>query len=161
MIIAYRLKKEKFMEAVKESANYSIFFILLSILIFKAALSDTGSALDLYAFMHTYHIPEILVVMIFPMLVGIISGLTVAFVGISFPILLYILAPSGVPYIPMIALAYLSGFIGVLFSPLHLCLIYSAEYFKADLAKVFRKLIAPLTTLFIIGSLYSLFLSIV
>ena len=111
--------------------------------------------------MKTYGIPELLVIVLFPMIVGMISGLTVAFVGISFPILLYILAPGGAPYMPMIALAYLSGFIGVLFSPLHLCLIYSAEYFKADLAKVFKKLIYPLITLFIIGSVYSIFLYLI
>ena len=161
MILAYRLERDRFMGALKESMNYSIFLILISILIFKQSLQDTGSATALYSFMKTYGIPEMLVVVLFPMIVGMISGLTVAFVGISFPIMLYILAPGGMPSISMIALAYLSGFIGVLFSPLHLCLIYSAEYFKANLAKVFRKLIYPLATLFAIGSAYSLFLGLI
>ena len=152
------MDKERLKEALKESLNYSIFLIVISIIIFKGALEGTGSAISLYSFMNTYGIPKILVIVVFPMIVGMMSGLTVAFVGISFPILLYMLAPGGVPSISMISLAYLSGFIGVLFSPLHLCLIYSAEYFKANLTKVLRKLVAPLITLFIIGASYSLLL---
>ena len=42
-----------------------------------------------------------------------------------------------------ILLAYVSGMIGLLLTPLHLCLILSADYFKAKLARVY-KYILPL-----------------
>ena len=111
--------------------------------------------------MNLHGIPEIVAVVALPMLVGIMSGITVAFVGISFPILLPILAPAGVVSPSMVALAYLSGFIGVLFSPLHLCLIFSAEYFKANLGGVYRKLYVPLMALFALGAGYSMLLYLI
>ncbi len=161
IIIAYRMDGKSLYEALKESANYSIFLILISVIIFNTALTDTGAASTLLSSLRSYGIPEIIVVIVFPMIVGMMSGLTVAFVGISFPMLLPALAPGGMTSISMVALAYLSGFIGVLFSPLHLCLIYSSEYFKADLSKVFKKLTAPLITLFTFGFIYSMSLGMI
>jgi hypothetical protein len=40
-------------------------------------------------------------------------------------------------------LAYASGFCGVLLSPLHLCLVLTKDYFKAELRKVYGILLAP------------------
>ncbi len=159
MIAAYRLNMEKLREALRESLNYGIFLIVIAVILYNAALEDTGVALALREFMRIHGIPEILVVIAFPMIVGMMSGLTVAFVGISFPMIMGMLAPGGVPSMPMISLAYLSGFIGVLFSPLHLCLVYSSKYFEADLTVVFRKLAVPLITLFVLGASYSALLS--
>jgi len=42
-----------------------------------------------------------------------------------------------------VQLAYTAGFIGVILSPVHLCLILSAAYYKADLNRVFRLLYIP------------------
>jgi hypothetical protein len=41
----------------------------------------------------------------------------------------------------MLALA--AGFVGVLLSPLHLCLLLSNEYFQTTLGRVFRYLLRP------------------
>jgi len=43
----------------------------------------------------------------------------------------------------MLALAFGSGFAGVMLSPVHLCLVLTREYFEADLAKVYRRLWVP------------------
>ncbi len=158
LMLVYRLDREKMGIALKESLNYGIFLIILAIIVFKGALEYTGAVEALPAFMSLHGIPEMLAVVVLPMLVGIMSGITVAFVGISFPILLPILVPGGVVSPPMVALAYLSGFIGVLFSPLHLCLVFSTEYFKADLGRVYRRLYIPLMTLFLLGAGYSMML---
>jgi hypothetical protein len=37
--------------------------------------------------------------------------------------------------------AFTAGFIGVLLSPVHLCLVLTREYFKADLWGIYRKTI--------------------
>jgi hypothetical protein len=41
-------------------------------------------------------------------------------------------------------LAYTSGEVGLLLSPVHLCFVLSAEYFKANLGKVYRYTLPPL-----------------
>jgi len=50
-------------------------------------------------------------------------------------------------------LAYVSGFIGVLLSPVHICLLLTNEYFGSDLSKVFSK--------YLLKSCLSLFLLLI
>ena len=63
-------------------------------------------------------------------------------VGIAFPILLPIIGVKN-PDLTYAMLAYAGGVSGYLLSPLHLCLIVSCAYFKADFIKVWRMLILP------------------
>jgi len=51
-------------------------------------------------------------------------------------------------------LALVSGFVGVLLSPLHLCLLLSNAYFKTTLAPVYRLLWQLCTILFSAAGLY-------
>ena len=148
-------------KALRESARMDIFLIILAIMVFKGALENTDAVYALPEFMEMHGIPSVIAIILLPMIVGVMAGITVAFVGITFPILLPMLAPAGVVSPSMLALAYLAGFVGVLFSPMHLCLIFSTEYFKADMSKVYRKLAVPLTSLFALGTIYSLLIKII
>jgi hypothetical protein len=47
-----------------------------------------------------------------------------------------------------------SGFTGVLLSPLHLCLLLSNAYFETSLMPVYREMIVPLLALLGGGCLY-------
>ena len=77
------------------------------------------------------------------MLIGFSSGLSSAMVGISIPLVTpFILAGGEVNGLAFL-IAYGAGGRGYLLSPLHLCLILSAEYFKARLISVYRYLLPP------------------
>lgn len=67
-----------------------------------------------------------------------------AYVGIVLPLLIPFIAPALELNSYALLLAYTSGEVGLLLSPVHLCLILSAEYFKANLAKVYKYLLPPL-----------------
>ena len=69
------------------------------------------------------------------MMLGLITGVTLAFIAVSFPLLLPLMGGADVN-MRLVMLAYASGFVGCLLSPVHLCLVLSRQYFKADLAKV-------------------------
>jgi hypothetical protein len=56
--------------------------------------------------------------------------------------------------LPYLALALVSGFTGVLLSPLHLCLLLSNAYFETSLMPVYRQMGVPLTMLLGGGGLY-------
>jgi len=53
-------------------------------------------------------------------------------------------------------LAYLSGFVGVILSPSHLCLILTNEYFGSDLMKVYKTLAIPISILMVLGTVITL-----
>jgi len=70
------------------------------------------------------------------------TGLTIAFVGITFPFLLPLMGGMS-PEPGLVAFAFASGFAGVMLSPVHLCLVLTREYFGADFAQVYHRLLLP------------------
>jgi len=85
--------------------------------------------------------------------VGLITGITIAFVGSSFPIVIPLIASldAGANIYPYIMLAMVFGFSGVLLSPVHLCLILSNQYFESSMESVYRHLWKPCVYLMAAG----------
>ena len=48
-------------------------------------------------------------------------------------------------------LAYAGGYAGVMLSPVHLCLVLTAEYFKADLGAVYREVVKPVLAVLLVA----------
>jgi len=136
-------------EVVKQALQPKIIFLLFSVMYFKKLLEVTGAVEALPRVILELDLPIIAVIVITPFLVGLMTGISFAYVGMTFPLL----APFFGSF-DKIALAYLSGYMGMLFSPVHLCLVFSAEYYKADLGKVYRAMLIPGLLLFILGVLY-------
>lgn len=80
-----------------------------------------------------------------PFLVGMVAGINVAFVGATFPLLLGLLHNLGMEsqIIPYLVLASFSGFTGVMISPIHICFVLTCNFFGADVAMAWRRLISP------------------
>ena len=150
---------ETVLRLVKRSANRELLkmvYMIFAILIFKEILEGSGAVEMISEELIMMNIPIFLITIVLPFLVGIITGITVAFVGSTFPILIpliHSLAP-GASLLPYIMLAMTCGFAGVLISPLHLCLILSNEYFKADMKSVYRLLWLPCIGLIMVSCLY-------
>jgi hypothetical protein len=103
-----------------------------------------------------WQIPLVPIAMILPFIVGLVGGITIAFVGATFPILVSLVNTLGQSslMLPYMMLALVCGFAGVLVSPLHLCLLLSNEYFETDLLAVYRCLRLPVVALVAGGFLY-------
>jgi len=87
-----------------------------------------------------------------PFLVGLLTGLTIAPVGITFPILMPLLQGAG--RMEHFMLAYVGGYMGVMLSPVHLCLVLTREYYGADFWRTYR-LVIPLVAV-VTASLFAL-----
>ena len=87
----------------------------------------------------------LVIIALLPFLVGMIAGITIAFVGSTFPILIPMIESMGQSnqMLSYIMLATVCGYVGVLLSPLHLCLILSNEYFQTKLSFVYKHLWYP------------------
>jgi len=129
--------------ALKYGADLQILFLLYSIMLFKATIEAAGAAYTLFSDMQYLGMPAPVILALLPFLMGFATGISMGFVGISLPLLVPFIALGSQVNSYALMLAYISGYVGVLLSPLHLCLILSTEYFKASFAKVY-KLILPL-----------------
>jgi integral membrane protein (TIGR00529 family) len=134
----------------------SMIYLVLSILVFKGMMEDSHAVKAISRELSHLHVPLILVTVILPFLVGGVVGITIAFVGSTFPILILLISTFGeTPFmLAYIMLAITSGFIGVLLSPLHLCLLLSNQYFGTTLNAVYRHLWLPCFCLLISGIIY-------
>jgi integral membrane protein (TIGR00529 family) len=92
-----------------------------------------------------FGIPDVLLMAFLPFICGFTMGSTVGYVGASFPLALSLLGPS--PSFGRLAattvLAFGSGFVGELLSPVHICLVVTAEYFHLRLLRSLASLVPP------------------
>jgi hypothetical protein len=132
---------------ILKSLDWKAAVLIVSVMVFKQMLEASG-ALSAVTKAIPPHGPWAYVMLFAaPFLMGFLTGVNQAFVGISFPMLLPIFG-EGHPDIVLIVFAYVSGFIGILLSPTHLCLVTTLEYFQAELKDVYRIMIVPAAVVF-------------
>lgn len=148
---------------IKVSLTFRLFLMVFGILVFKDLLELSGAVRNIPDEVVRYGIPPVLIVFIVPFLSGLLTGMLVAFVGLSFPII------AGFLYLPEINLSYvflahISGYLGMILSPTHFCLLLTSEYFKAELGQVYKNIIIPVLilaafgfVLYVLGYPWSLF----
>lgn len=137
LLIILLLGKKKY-EDVKYGFKFALRPTFLGVtfaaLFMKIAVLQTNSMYYTYDFFNMFGVPPFVVIILLPYLAGFMTGVTVAYVAATFPLLL-----AYPMTFPAIALAYASGYGGHLTSPVHLCLVLSAQHFKADIYKVIRR----------------------
>ncbi|MBN2062898.1 MAG: DUF401 family protein [Deltaproteobacteria bacterium] len=130
--------------AVLKKNAWSMVFLILSIMAFKNVMSDSQAVLQIRNDMVTYGIPLILVIMLMPFLSGLIMGIAVGFVGVSFPLIIPMFqTPDLLNYLSTAGLAYTFGYMGMLLSPVHLCFLVSKDYYNASLLNTYPHIIRP------------------
>jgi len=155
IFILYRYSSQRIFAAVKYGFSWDVIVMIAGIVFFKEAMEASGSVKNIGSFFIEHGIPLIPVFCLLPFLAGLVTGHTVGFVGSTFPLLISI----GDQVLPsLISLAFVSGFIGVLLSPVHLCLILTREYFKADLSGIYRKTIPTCAIVFAVAIARYLFM---
>jgi len=149
-----RLGAAKFHKTAREALDFKIIGTIYAVLVFKDILNASGAVDDVSVVFDSWGVPPIVLFMVFPLLIGYLNGITHAYVSVAFPLLLpFFTAADGSIDLAKVQLAYTFGFIGVIFSPVHLCLVLSTKYFKADINRVFKKLVLPSIVLAIVSLL--------
>ncbi|MBI5741744.1 MAG: DUF401 family protein [Nitrospirae bacterium] len=136
LYLALRYSPRGILESLKEGISWDIIMIIIGVMTFKAVLGFSGAITGISAFFTEKGIPVLPVLFILPFTYGLLTGLTVGFVGGTFPILLGL---ENTHHIGAVSFAFASGYTGVLLSPVHLCLVLTREYFKAEMAGVYKK----------------------
>jgi uncharacterized protein len=130
----------------------SLLLLVLAIMIFRGLLESSHAMEAILADLTRYRIPPLAMIMLLPFLGGMLTGIAVGFVGTSLPLVVTLIAglltraggaTGPVAALPYVTLAYGFGFVGMILSPLHACLILTRRYFNAPLAGVYRWLIGP------------------
>jgi len=135
---------------VKEGLSPKLLMLIFGVLSFQRVLSLSGGVESIPKLATDYHLPEWLVIALVCFVIGLLTGMVSAYIGLGYSLL------AGLLYEPVlnpgyVMIASLAGFIGMILSPAHLCLIVTNEYFGSDLLKVLRTLLLPLFLLGVVG----------
>jgi len=129
---------------LKEGFSLDIIALIFGVMTLMYAIDKTGVAAVFYSELLQMHIPPLIVVFVVPFVVGILTGVTSAYIGVGFPIVLPLLGTAAVSQSAGMLMAFAGGFMGVMSSPVHLCLVLTIDFFKASLIKTLAKLILPI-----------------
>ena len=144
VIIAQRIPKRMVFDSLKKGFEPSVVALIFGVMTLMAAIEKTGVAAEFYQQLLYYHIPSSVVVFAVPFTVGLLTGVTSAYIGVGFPVVAPLLGTPGLSQSAGLLLAFTGGFMGVMASPVHLCLVLTNQYFKASLAKTISLLIVPI-----------------
>jgi len=138
----------------KSGKGWSMALMVVGIIVFGGIVAESKAGGEAAAFFR-YHGLEPLVIVGVPFIIAMVTGITVAYVSISFPLVIPLI--EGNPHkLALAVLAYGAGFIAMLDSPVHLCRVLGKQYFGAETRATYRFLVAP--TLLLIAALAGLYL---
>ena len=141
--------------AIRDRKYLDFIFLILAIMVFKGVLSGSSIILEIKNELLDYRIPLLLIITVLPFISGLVTGIAVGFVGSSFPVIIPLLA--GLPplaYLAHAALAYSCGYMGMMLSPVHLCLVVSKDYFRAGLPSCYYLLVKLVVLVVVLTGVY-------
>lgn len=97
-----------------------------------------------------WHIPLIAVMMLIPFISGLTFGVAFGFVGASLPIVVSLLGPhpTVVQMLSTTVLAYGCGYLGMMISPMHVCIVVTNEHFRTPLYRSLAGILKPAAAVF-------------
>ena len=138
--IRYRFGPAMLWKLIRHGVSLDVAVLILGVMLFKETMEATGAVSNISAFFTAAGVPLMPTLVLLPFMAGILTGITVGYVGATFP-LIASLAGGGTP--EALALAFAAGFVGVLLSPVHVCLILTREYFNAEMGGIYRRMYMP------------------
>ena len=145
--VTARMSLRERWEVIQQSLSLKIVFLVAALMVFKRILEVSGALDSVFRVVRPEGLSAYILLFAAPFFVGLLTGVNQAFVAIGFPLLVPIMG-AGHPDMILVMFAYVSGFVGILLSPAHLCLALTADYFKAELRDVYKILIWPVSVVF-------------
>ncbi|MGD2143374.1 MAG: DUF401 family protein [Anaerolineae bacterium] len=117
--------------------------VLLGALIFRRILENSGAVRAVSTALTQLRVPVVVVAFAVPFIAGLLTGLSVGAFSIGFPVVLPLVAADASTIAPgWAAWLMAGGFLGVMCSPLHLCLSLTRIYFQAEWGPIYGRIAA-------------------
>ncbi|HOI56128.1 MAG TPA: DUF401 family protein, partial [Phycisphaerae bacterium] len=116
-------------------------------------LTGSGAAHAVAGQLHDLAIPTWIVAVVLPFTVGAVTGITMNMVVLTYQIILFMVHNEANDHLALAycALAFASGYAGILITPVHICMVQSNHYFKLNATASLRRLAVPVLGLIVAG----------
>ncbi len=146
VFIWQRISDKEITNLVKTAFSVNMVILVFGVIFFRNMMEASGGFAEVIQVIENFGIPPVLVVAILPLITGLLTGMVLPMVSISFPILIGFINTGADVSWPLFALAFSFGFSGVMLSPLHLCFLLTIDHFKAGFNRTYRLLLVPQLT---------------
>jgi hypothetical protein len=156
MTIYTRPSKKEMKEGLKFALSFKILAVVIAVTMFTQYVYDSNAALALYNFMVSRSIPALPLCFLITFIIGITTAGEYVYTGTAFPLLSETIGTSSNIKDIFLLISYTGGYLGVMLSPVHLCLVLTLEYYKARYSGVYKYLVPAVTISLILTLLVSL-----
>ncbi|MHC3129421.1 MAG: DUF401 family protein [Candidatus Bathyarchaeota archaeon] len=131
-----KTKLTAFQKILKNKAIWEVTLAAFGALLLRNVTLASGASDILGSALANMNLSGIIVLSIVPAVLGFLLGSPSGAVALSVPIL-----AETVTFIPKNAsLLYISAYLGYLSAPTHLCLVFTAQYFRTSISKSYKYL---------------------
>lgn len=136
------LKELPHMLLTKRTLNNML--VILGIFFFKAVLEE-GDMLRPLGALAEGEAGLFLICTLTPLIAGILIGLLMGGIGVSAPVVLGVIQHYGAwdERIAWIALTVMFSYLAEQLSPMHVCLVVTAQYFQVSMSRLLRRVLLP------------------
>jgi integral membrane protein (TIGR00529 family) len=136
--LVYLLLNKNKKKVLLAALKYKTFILLLTVFFYKDLVEIAEVPQSMGSELIAWSIPPLTLVILLPFLMGFMTGVTQAGVGLSLPLILSM--GNGYGTLATTILAYTFAVVGVLVSPVHLCLVLTSEYFKVEYPRIIKRI---------------------
>jgi integral membrane protein (TIGR00529 family) len=138
MVLILRQRAADIRAMLAHALDGKMLWGVAGILFFQHILNSAGVIGDITALMDRLAVPATVVVGLVAFLGGLLTGTSQGFVAITFPFIA-VLSPGD---LNLVMICFVMGEAGHMFSPAHMCLLVTLDYFKADFLRSLRPVFA-------------------
>ncbi len=154
LIFISKLKTKTLAKILKNWSIYEVTLAAFGAFFLRNTTESSGlSSVISGALIHS-NLNEAFLLILLPLILAFLVGSPSGGISISYPILSEVVDFTA----KSASLLYMSAYLGYLGAPTHLCLVFTVEYFKTSLGKVYKYLIPSLILSIILAFLVYLFL---
>ncbi|MBN2566000.1 MAG: DUF401 family protein, partial [Candidatus Eisenbacteria bacterium] len=152
LVVLERPARADVWRSLKRGTEFQIVTLIIGVAAYQHLLESASIVEAVPPFLLKMNMPEMAVIAAVPLIIGLITGVTLAFIAVSFPLLLPLMGGAHAD-MQLVMLAFASGFVGCLLSPVHLCLVLTREYFRASWGGIYRMLVPSCAAIMIVATL--------
>lgn len=142
---------------LRKTIDYKIIILIFAVMIYNDLIETTGAAEVFFGHLQTYNFPPFAAAFILSFIVGFATGIELSYASVAMPMLTMFTGTAAGLVPQNLMLVFGAGFLGVMMSPLHLCLVLTADYFNAKLENVYRYLAPVFVTCFLFIVVFFIF----
>ncbi len=133
--------------------NAEMVLMIILVVYYKNIMETAGLIDKTVGELTGWNIPVWGVALILPFLLGLITGIQFAAVGVSFPVIIGLANAAGISLLAILSFSYAAAFMGTMASPVHFCLLLTKEYFHDKFGAVYRRIYFPIAAMLLFAGL--------